>query len=94
MKATIAENEKEFLDASKKLLMVNIMEESDEGHNEEVFTKKGGYIPRVFFLDPATGLPSETVVSENAQYPNFFHSRDVLVKAMKKAGETLVKTEL
>jgi len=92
LKSDIKNNLESFVEASGKLNVVNIEEESDEvGFNVELYSKEGSYIPRTFFLD-TEGNIDETAIGPNEKYKRYFPSVQVLVDTMTKTAEKFTKT--
>lgn len=82
LKGEIAGKPAAFVEASKGLIMVNVMDEkeADEPSNQP----DGGYIPRVLFFHPETGKLMDNVYNTagSPQYKYYYPGVDGLVAQM------------
>jgi len=93
LKSEIKNNLELFIEASKKLNIVNIEEEADEvGVNMELYSKEGSYIPRIFFLD-LEGNIDDTAIGPNAQYKRYFPTSQNLIDTMTQISKKYTQTE-
>jgi len=88
LKSNLLKLEEDFKKASEKFQMVSIEEDSETPTDERNFTPDGGYIPRVFFLDPEGNIDS-SITGGNSQYKHFFSSAESLILAMGRFAHTI-----
>ena len=85
----------EFEQLSQKFSMVNAAED-DKLHENPHFNIDGGYIPRIFFLDPTGEVLSHMQNSKgNPNYKYFHYNAESVIESMKLVIEQFpVKDEL
>lgn len=81
---------------SDDFVMVNLVD--DDEPSDASYKPDGGYIPRILFVDPATGAVDASIINEegNPQYKYFYTSAEQVESAMKAALAKLAgeKSEL
>jgi protein-disulfide reductase (glutathione) len=88
LKSDLILNEENFRPVSEKFQMVSIEEDNETPTDGKNFNPDGGYIPRVFFLDPQGNI-DDTMVGGNANYKHYFASTDALIKAMNQFADKI-----
>jgi protein-disulfide reductase (glutathione) len=82
LKKTFRESGEKLIEASKKYIMVAVDGEENTDLAPE-FTKEGGYIPRVMFLDSKATLQPEVInPAGHAQYKYFYTNANLVADTM------------
>ena len=75
----------EIAELSDDFVMVNLID--DDEPSDESYKPDGGYIPRILFVDPATGAVDASLINAegNPQYKYFYTSAEQVESGMKAA---------
>jgi len=88
LKPKFAEN-KAIEEASKDFIMINTLD--DQEPNDAMYRPDGGYIPRILFIDPATGKVDPEIVNPGRDsYKYYYPDPNGIVKAMAAAKAKFV----
>lgn len=81
----------EIRELSKNFVMVNLRDEEEP--KDPDYSPDGTYIPRIFFVDPATGKPRKELVNDLRQKHKYFFSDAVEVARVMRQAHKLFESE-
>lgn len=73
---------KELEELAKNFIMINA-EDDEAPHNNQLYQKDGGYIPRIYFTN-SNGEPYYEYTSDVPNYKYFFSTSAAIAKTMKQ----------
>ncbi|XP_067932466.1 thioredoxin domain-containing protein 12-like [Watersipora subatra] len=77
----------EIAELSEKFIMVNTLD--DEEPKDKKYAPDGGYIPRIFFMNPNGEIISDVYnESGNAQYKYYYPQPDAILSSMRRVAQT------
>jgi protein-disulfide reductase (glutathione) len=84
--------ERELVELSERFVMVNVDQDLEPKSLE--FAPDGSYVPRILFVDPASGQPDADLHNDRRSRTVYYYGpRDDLVATMKKALSRHAKSQ-